>query len=49
MLLMGKEKEFITEITMPSCLLEHINPVFFKRKAICMNLAQLLKSALIET
>ena len=33
MLLMGKEKEFITEITMHSCLLEHINPVFFLKKS----------------
>ena len=30
---MGKEKEFITEITMRSCLLEHINSVFKKKKS----------------
>ena len=43
---MGKEKEFITEITMRSCLLEHINSVFKKKKALCMNLTQLLKLCL---
>ena len=39
---MGKEKEFITETTMHSCLLEHQFCVL-KKKAISMNLAQLLK------